>query len=215
MKRNIRFYFALFVAKLAVVGLKILGKKGTLMPGLIAIGLCPDFLGRMPRPEKIIGITGTNGKTTVSNLTDDVLEDCGYDFYCNREGTNVNTGVASSLIANSTFLGKPKKSFAVYELDERSSPIVLPYIKPDVMVITNLFRDSNKRNAHIEFIVDILNKYIPDTTKLILNGDDLTCSSIKKNNDRIYFGIDKIDGESSERKNIVCDVQSCPDCGEE
>lgn len=213
MKRNLRFYFALFVAKLSAVALKLLRRNGTLMPGLLAIGICPDFLGRMPRPETIIGITGTNGKTTVSNLVDDVLEDCGYDFYCNREGTNVNTGVASSLIAHSSPLGRPKKKLAVFELDERSAPLILPYITPDILLINNLFRDSYKRNAHIEFIVDILNAYIPDSTKLILNADDLICSGIKPQNERIYFDIAQLPGETAERKNIVCDINGCPVCG--
>ena len=109
MKRNLRFYFALFFAKGTALVLKLIGRKGTSMPGSWAIILCPDFLGRMPRPQRVIGITGTNGKTTVANLVEDALAHCGYDFVCNRSGTNVATGVASSLIANSTFFGKPKK----------------------------------------------------------------------------------------------------------
>ena len=122
MKRSLRFYLALFFAKGTARVMKLVGRKGTSMPGSWAIILCPDFLGRMPRPKTIIGITGTNGKTTVSNLVEDVLTQCGYDFVCNRAGTNVATGVASSLIANSTLFGKPKKDLAVFELDERSSP---------------------------------------------------------------------------------------------
>ena len=57
---------------------------------------------------------------------------------------------------------------AVFELDERSAPRILPFIKPDLLLCTNIFRDSYKRNAHVEFILDILNTYIPDSTKLVL-----------------------------------------------
>lgn len=213
MKRNLRFYFALFFAKGTALVLKLIRRKGTSMPGSWAIILCPDFLGRMPRPKTIVGITGTNGKTTVANLVEDVLEDQGYDFVCNRSGTNVNTGVASALIANSTFFGKPKKDLAVFELDERSSPKILPYIKPDLLLCTNIFRDSFKRNAHMEFIVDILNKYIPDSTRLILNADDLVCSGLKPENRKVYFSIDKMPGETCECHNIVRDITVCPKCG--
>ena len=122
MKRNLRFYFALFFAKGTALVLKLIGRKGTSMPGSWAIILCPDFLGRMPRPRRVIGITGTNGKTTVANLVEDALSHCGYDYVCNRSGTNVATGVASSLIANSTFFGKPKKDLAVFELDRAQLP---------------------------------------------------------------------------------------------
>lgn len=213
MKRNLRFYFALFFAKGTAMVMKLIGRKGTSMPGSWAIILCPDFLDRIEKPETVIGITGTNGKTTVSNMVDDVLEDCGYEFTGNRSGTNVNTGVASSLIADSTFFGKPKKKLAVFELDERSSPKILPYIKPDILMCTNIFRDSYKRNAHMEFIINILNSSIPKETKLILNGDDMLCSSLKSGHESKYFGIDRLPGEDDSRKNIVCDVQSCPKCG--
>lgn len=213
MKRNLRFYFALFFAKGTALVLKLIGRKGTSMPGSWAIILCPDFLGRMPRPKTVVGITGTNGKTTVANMVEDVLQDRGYDFVCNRSGTNVATGVASSLIANSTFFGKPKKDLAIFELDERSSPKILPYLKPDLLLCTNIFRDSYKRNAHMEFIVDILNNYIPDGTRLVLNADDLLCAGLKPQNQRVYFGIDKMPGDKAECRNIVRDITVCPECG--
>ena len=79
MKRNLRFYFALMFARGTALVLKLIGRKGTSMPGSWAIILCPDFIGRMPKPKKIIGITGTNGKTTVSNMIEDVLEDNGIE----------------------------------------------------------------------------------------------------------------------------------------
>mgnify|MGYP002626665181 CR=1 FL=1 len=213
MKRNLRFYFALFFAKGTALVLKLIGRKGTSMPGSWAIILCPDFLGRMPRPRRVVGITGTNGKTTVANMVEDILEDNGYDFVCNRSGTNVATGVASALIANSTFLGKPKKDLAVFELDERSSPNIFPYIKPDLLLVTNIFRDSYKRNAHMEFILDILEQYIPPETRLVVNADDLLCSGIRTGNPRATFAIDRQPGETAEARNIVRDVTACPACG--
>lgn len=213
MKRNLRFYFALFFAKGTALVLKLIGRKGTSMPGSWAIILCPDFLGRMPRPKTVVGITGTNGKTTVSNMVEDVLEQKGYDFVCNRSGTNVATGVASALIANSTFFGKPKKELAVFELDERSSPKILPYLKPDLLLCTNIFRDSYKRNAHMEFILDILERYIPDSTRLILNADDLLCAGLKPNNEKTFFAIDQMPGETAQCRNIVRDITVCPNCG--
>ncbi len=213
MKRNLRFYFALFFAKGTALVLKLIHRKGTSMPGSWAIILCPDFLGRIPRPKTVIGITGTNGKTTVANMVEDVLSDQGYDFVCNRSGTNVATGVASALIANSAFFGKPKKDLAIFELDERSAPRILPYLKPDLLLCTNVFRDSYKRNAHMEFILDILNRYIPQGTRLVLNADDLLCAGIRPENQRVYFGIDRMPGETGECKNIVRDITMCPQCG--
>ena len=107
----------------------------------------------------------------------DALEYNGYKFMNNRFGGNIQTGIISTLIDNTTLSGKIKYDMAVLEIDERSANRIYPYVKPDFLVCTNLSRDSFKRNAHPEFISDILNKYIPKETKLILNGDDLISSS--------------------------------------
>ncbi len=213
MKRNLRFYFALFFAKGTALVLKLIRRKGTSMPGSWALILCPDFLGRMEKPKRIIGITGTNGKTTVSNMVEDSLTALGYDFVCNRSGTNVGSGVSSALIAQSTFFGRPKKDLAIFELDERSAPHLLPYLQPQLLLCTNIFRDSYKRNAHMEFILDILNGSIPPETRLVLNADDLLCAGIKPENQRVYFGIDPQPGEDNVCRNIVQDVRVCPHCG--
>ncbi len=213
MKRNLPFFFSLFLSKLSVLALRLIGRGATNLPGGIAIFLCKDFLGRIPRPKTIIGITGTNGKTTVANMVEDVLSRCGYDFVCNRTGSNVDTGVASALIANCSWLGRPKKDLAVFELDERSANLTMSYIKPDLMLVTNIFRDSYKRNAHPEFIVDILNRYMPDGARLVLNADDLMCASLKPANPRTYFSIAPQPDEPAPSENIVQDVRACPACG--
>ena len=176
MKKSLRFYFALFFAKCTARILKLIGRKGTSMPGSWAIILCPDFLGRIPRPKTVVMVAGTNGKTTVCNLTEDILTDNHVEYVCNRFGANVNTGIASALIADSTFFGNPKHDLAVFEFDERSAEKILSYIQPDYFVCTNLCRDALDRNANVEFIADLLNKNLNDSATLILNGDDLITS---------------------------------------
>ncbi len=215
MKRTPYFYLVLFIAKLTRRLLLMLGRNATNFPGELAIWLCKSFIGRMPKPEKVVCITGTNGKTTVANLVEDVLDRTGADFYCNRNGSNVYSGVASLLISNSDWRGRPTKKLAVFELDERSSNLILPYMRPDLMLCTNIFRDSYKRNAHPEFILDFLNKYIPDGVPMILNADDMMCSGLKPGNPRTYFSIAKQPGDGGGSRNIVQDVPACPKCGGE
>lgn len=212
MKKNLKFILVLWLAKLSSVALKIIRRDATYFPGKLAVTLCPDFLGRIDKPEKIIGVTGTNGKTTVTNMIGDVLKANGYKILTNNLGANVNSGIATTLIQNSTLFGRCKKQYGVLEIDERSAKKIYPYVEPDFLVCTNLFRDSSKRNAHTEFIVSILNSAIPEKTKLILNGDDLIASNIAPKNDRVYFGIDKLDTDMRECINIARDIIVCPEC---
>ncbi len=212
-KKTIRFKLTMAGVKLLIKTMKALGKNATNLPGEVALRLCPDILSRLDMPETIIGVTGTNGKTTVTNLIADALEKNGYDFISNRFGGNIETGILSALIAQSTISGKPKKNMAVLELDERSANKIYPYLKPDILVCTNLTRDSLKRNAHAEYIFNFLEKFIPEKTKLILNGDDMISFRLCPDNKRVYFGMDKQDGETSIRRGIINDLPVCPLCG--
>lgn len=212
MRKSLRFYIALWGAKAGNVLLKILKRNASYFPGKFAVSVCPDFIGMIDKPETIIAVTGTNGKTTVSNMIEDVLKANNYDIIDNSLGSNVNSGVATTLIKGANLLGKTKKKIAVLEIDERSANKVYPYLTPTYLICTNLFRDSMIRNAHSEFIAGILNKYIPKETKLILNGDDLISCHLAEGNKRVYFGIDRLDTDTDECQNIVRDIVVCPKC---
>lgn len=213
MKKNtVRFYVTITIVKIATKILKLLGRNATHLPGWMANKLCPDFLGHLEKPERLVYITGTNGKTTVSNLTAEVLKDNGYDYINNASGSNVSEGVVSALLSKSSFFGKSRCKLAVLEVDERYSPLIYPYMPPDYLLCTNLFRDSYKRNAHTEFISGVLNSQIPKHTKLILNGEDLISNHLAMGNERRYFGIHCPDGHSSS-DNIIKDIVACPNCG--
>ncbi|MBR6259440.1 MAG: hypothetical protein IKR21_04435 [Oscillospiraceae bacterium] len=208
-----RYLAALWASKLARLVMRILKYNATNYPGELAIKLCPDFLGRIGKPKTIIAVTGTNGKTTVSNLICDTLEKAGRRPLNNRLGSNIASGIATSLISGAGIFGKAKHDIAVLEIDERSAPRVYPYVKPDYLVITNLFRDSIMRNAHPEYIAGILTKNIPAKTKLVLNGDDLISSGVAPGNPRVYYGIDALPGDITECINLINDMRACPKCG--
>lgn len=209
----LRFYIAFYVAKLTRLLLNICRRNGTQVPGKVALVICPDFLKYIAKPEKIIAITGTNGKTTVSNLLDDSLEKAGMNVINNRLGGNILSGICVSFLMGTGFTNKSKADIAVIEMDERSSLKVLPNMKPTYLLCTNLFRDSIRRNAHPEFIFDIINKAIPEDTKLILNADDLISSQLgTEKNEKTYFSIDKLSTDLTESINIINDVRICPKC---
>ena len=124
--KKLSFYVALYAAKCAQFTMQILGRNATYLPGKIAVKISKDFLGYLTPPKTVIAVTGTNGKTTVSNLVASILKENGYSITNNSFGSNVQAGVISALIADSTFGGKPKKDIAVLEVDERSSLLIYP-----------------------------------------------------------------------------------------
>ena len=128
---KLRFYIAFYIAKIATIALRILRRNATYMPGKIAIKICPDFLKYIDKPKKIIAVTGTNGKTTVCNIINDVLIDNGYNVLNNRLGSNLNSGIATALLSKATLNNKIKQDIAVFEIDERSSKIIYKNIKED------------------------------------------------------------------------------------
>ena len=105
---KLRFLFALWMAKLSVPALKITRHNGTDFPGTLALKLCPDFLKYVGRPKTIIAVTGTNGKTTVSNLLADTLEKEGHRVLINRAGSNVASGIATALLKGCDLAGRVK-----------------------------------------------------------------------------------------------------------
>lgn len=207
-----KYYIALWASKLAIVALKITKHNATNFPGIVALKICPDFLKYVAKPEKIIAVSGTNGKTTVSNMISDILRADGKNVMNNSKGSNINTGIVTAFIYGTSVFGKCKKEIAVLEVDERSVIRIFPYVHPDIMLVTNLTNDSIMRNAHPEYIRDFLNKYIPKTTKMVLNADDLITSSVAVENDRVFFGIDKMETDVTECINLRNDCQICPKC---
>lgn len=212
-KTNCRFLTALIAARASMVALKLLKRNGTHYPGYLALKFCPDFLSHLNPPKQVIAITGTNGKTTTSNLILDVLKQTPLKIAHNSLGSNIQEGIITTLLRSTQFLGKKSKvDLLILEVDERVSPKIYPYIQPDWLVITNLFRDSYRRNAHAEFISDILEASIPKKTKLIVNADDVISSFLCPHNDRFSFGIARLEGEDEVRDSLIKDVVYCPNC---
>ncbi|MBQ4103322.1 MAG: DUF1727 domain-containing protein [Clostridia bacterium] len=211
---KLRYFIALWASKSAYILLKLLKRNATMFPGYLALKICPDYLAQTKKSPNVLCVTGTNGKTTTTNMVADILSESGYKVVSNRYGSNINTGVATALTHSVNVFGKPKIDVLALEVDERFSRLILPFIKPDYLIVTNLFRDSIKRNAHPEYIFSILDTYVPKTTKLILNADCLQSSQLLKENERVYFSIDRLPTDVTECVNLINDFSFCPKCNE-
>ena len=83
---------------------------GTSLPGVVALKLCPQLLFYLGSAyEKVIAVTGTNGKTTTTNLISYYLQQAGETVVGNGEGANMISGVATALIKDCNLLGTTSK----------------------------------------------------------------------------------------------------------
>ena len=81
----------LLLAILVCRALTLIGRlvgKGTSLPGKYALKVCPDILSRIRKPEMIVAVTGSNGKTSTVEMIASVLKASGKTVAYNSEGSN-------------------------------------------------------------------------------------------------------------------------------
>lgn len=125
---KLRFWAALIAAKLSIVALKITRHNGTNFPGVVALKICPQFIKYIGKPKKVIAVSGTNGKTTTCNMILDAFNMEGRKVVNNRMGSNINSGIATSLIQNASITGRCKEELGILKwMNVRRRGFSLPY----------------------------------------------------------------------------------------
>lgn len=189
---NLRLTFTIIITKLLVSVLRILKSGGTTLPGKVARKIYPDIIKVISKGFKIIMVTGTNGKTTTTRIIGKLLEENNIKYITNKSGANLVSGVITTFIDSVDILGRGKASTALIEVDEAAFNIVTDYVQPDILVVTNFFRDQLDRFGELYATLNGVRSGIkksPDA-KLVLNADDSLCASLGHNMDReiIYYG---------------------------
>ena len=209
-----RFYIALWASKLMMAVYKIMGDTKNDLPGLLASKICPDFLKLIKKPSLTITVTGTNGKTTTSTLINDFLRSAGLTTSFNDWGANMQAGYSVNLIRAVNLLNKPVVDCSILEADELTLDELMPWIKPDYLLVTNICKDSLRRNGHPENIYNHIEhtlRQLGDHTTAILNANDPISSELGKDSKRVYFGM--ADTMRNPFENLGKDIAICPRCG--
>ncbi|MBQ5954477.1 MAG: DUF1727 domain-containing protein, partial [Firmicutes bacterium] len=208
------FYIALWASKLMMAVYKILGDTKNDLPGLLASKICPNFLKLIKKPALTITVTGTNGKTTTSTLINDFLRSAGLTTSFNDWGANMQAGYSVNLIRAVNLLNKPVVDCSILEADELTLDELMPWIKPDYLLVTNICKDSLRRNGHPENIYNHIEhtlRQLGDHTTAILNANDPISSELGKDSKRVYFGM--ADTMRNPFENLGKDIAICPRCG--
>ena len=210
-----RLFLAILLCKLSRAALRILGRGGTALPGSLALKLCPDIVARLSRGVRTVMVTGTNGKTTTCRMIEQMLLDAKIDCMANRSCSNLERGIAADLCANASLTGRPKKRTAVIECDEAAFKRVCGEINPEVVVVTNIFRDQLDRYGEVTHTLESIRIGLESVQRatVCLDADDSLVASLAPDApDRVrFFGIDAALGQGSE----ISDAPRCIVCGAE
>lgn len=209
-----RFYLTLWLSKMVMWFNKVRGNERDDWPGLLAWKLCPDFFSKVGKPELVLTITGTNGKTTTSALMNNLLESKGYSTSFNDWGANIFAGYALNLMRGVTVFNKPRVDASILEADELTLCDSMPFIEPQYIMVTNISKDSLRRNGHPEYIFSRIEKtfdMLGDKTTAVLNANDPISSQLAEGNRKIYYGM--CDTGINPYENIAKDITLCPKCG--
>lgn len=195
--------------------LRLLGQGGTSLPGRLALKLYPGLLERLSEGVTTVVVTGTNGKTTTCGLLRHMAERAGIPYISNASGANLIYGVAAAFAQGTRFSKSERRSLAIIECDEGTLTSAAAALRPEVIVVTNLFRDQLDRYGEITHTRAMLLEGIKKApeAKLCLNADcSLTASlALEAKNEALFFGMDIPESGAAP----VSDAPRCFSCGGE
>ncbi len=144
---------------------------------------------------KIVGITGTRGKTTTTSLVYHILKESGFDCLL---GGNIQ-GVSTLALLNK----KHKKgTVAILELDSwQLQGFDYLKISPDISIFTNLYRD------HMNYYKNDMNLYFRDKASIFLNQGN---ESVLIAGENIYKKIKSEYGEKIKSRIIKTKTKDLP-----
>ncbi len=164
----------ILIGKCVVAMLHLFKRNAGNLPGIVLWHLTGGKCCRMFKAEcPIIAVTGTNGKTSVTNCIAQLFEQSGKKIIINKEGNNLDTGICSLLLRHCDGSGKVDADYLILETDESHVPVVYSQLKLETLVVLNFFRDQLDRNGEMETLIRKINGFCETFEgNLLLNGDD-------------------------------------------
>lgn len=192
--------------------------SGVTLPGYIARIIDPGILTTMSEMvrEKTIVTMGTNGKTTTNSILYHALKAEGKKVIINRTGANMLNGIISAFVLATDRHGNLDADYACIEVDEIASVRVLPQLKPDCALLTNISRDQLDRFGEVDITFQKLKTAIRSvpSCKLVINCDDVLSYTLaaESKNPYLTYGISEQIFDDISRSEIRESI-FCRSCG--
>ena len=212
---NIRALLGILTVRILHFGIRLVRRGGTDFPGRIALKICPNLLSALAKNVRTVAITGTNGKTTSARIVEQAFADSGIDCIANRSGANLLSGITTEFAMHYTLTGKCKSKWAVIECDEAAARRTFAQLQPEVVLVTNLFRDQLDRYGEVTHTLENIReglKSVPNAL-LCLNADCSLTSSLAGDlpNKAVFYGVERTAAGHAEPPEIS-DATHCIRC---
>src|SRR3954454_16987580 len=173
---------AVWLGKLTLLALRLIGRRGNALPGLVVEKVFPRYLPRAMATltEGVVVVSGTNGKTTATKMLATILSER-YRVLTNDTGSNFVRGTITATIEHATWGGRLPFDVAVFELDEAWAVRFVDVVRPRRALLLNVMRDQLDRFGEIDTTAALLGKVASATTDhVVLNRDDDRIAALAK-----------------------------------
>jgi lipid II isoglutaminyl synthase (glutamine-hydrolysing) len=186
---------AVWVGKLTLAALRLIGRRGNALPGLVVEKLFPRYLTRAMAalPEGVVVVTGTNGKTTTTKMVATILAEK-YRVLTNDTGSNFVRGAITATVEHARWSGRLPYDVAVFELDEAWAVRFVKAVPPRRALLLNVMRDQLDRFGEIDTTARLLGKVASATTgNVVLNRDDdrVAALAAQTSAEVTYYGVSR------------------------
>jgi UDP-N-acetylmuramyl tripeptide synthase len=184
---------AVWLGKITLLALRLIGRRGNALPGLVVEKVFPRFLARaMSRlREGVVVVTGTNGKTTTTKMVATLLGER-LRVLTNDTGSNFVRGAITATVEHASWSGRLPYDVAVFELDEAWAVRFVERVPPRRALLLNVMRDQLDRFGEIDTTARLLGKVAAATTgHVVLNRDDERVAALagETRADVTYYGV--------------------------
>lgn len=210
---NIKSILSILLSKITAFAAKHIVKGGSNFPGKIALKIDKSILKTVSKGYKVILVTGTNGKTTTTSMIYNILKENNFNVITNNTGANLYPGIVACFVSNYSFFKKKNNPYAVIEVDEANVKFITEHLTPEMVTITNLFRDQLDRYGEVyTTLVKILEGIVKvPETKLVLNGDESLLGKLDVKNPSVYYGFNTPIKENT-ALDLNADAKFCKFC---
>ncbi len=170
----IRTAAAVLVGRAVRVAARLRG-GGSAIPGNIALKIDPDFLERTIAriPKGVVAVSGSNGKSTTTNMLAAIIRAHGLKVFTNPSGGNLPQGIASALLSEVSVGGRLDADIAILEVDEGYGTRLAELLKPRTVLLLNIQIDQLNRYHEPDRVAAMLARVATTSTEgLILNRED-------------------------------------------